>query len=98
MTPKVFHPDEPLRTFEIFSENDDGTVAVPRYWGEGKFGPAGMYAYDVHEADKLAFEGELRSELQREAASASIKQLQEVGGGVLCAMTGFGKFTKSDQT
>ena len=91
VTPKVFHPDEPLRTFEVFSDNDDGTVAVPRYWGESKFGPAGTYACDVHEANNLMFEGTLRSECQREAANLSVRQLREVGGGVLCLPTGIGK-------
>ena len=56
---------------------------MPRYWGESKFGPAGTYACDVHEANDLTFEGTLRSEHQQKAASASIKQLREVGGGVV---------------
>ena len=55
VTPKAFHPDpfglraqgrsEPLRTFEVFLDNDEGTVAVPRYWGEHKFGLSGKGRY-----------------------------------------------------
>ena len=100
VTPKAFHPDpfrlraqgrsEPLRTFEVFLDNDEGTVAVPRYWGEHKFGLSGKISFDVHEADNLAFEGELGSELQQKAANASIKQLRkEKSEGRIVWMTGF---------
>jgi superfamily II DNA or RNA helicase len=93
VTPGVFHPDDVPRTFEVFLDNDDGTVAVPRYWGENKFGRVRGFSGDVHEAKNLIFEGVLRSKCQIRAAELSVKQLREVGGGVLCAMTGFGKTT-----
>ena len=91
VTPKIFYPDELPRTFEVFLDNDDGTVAVPRYWGESKFGRADKFYGDVHDADNLVFEGTLRSECQKQAAFSSVDQLQNSGGGVLCARTGMGK-------
>ena len=33
VTPETYIPDEPLRTFELFLEQDDGTVVVPRLLG-----------------------------------------------------------------
>ena len=93
VTPEAYIPDEPLRTFELFSEQEDGTVVVPRYWGEDKFGSASGFFCNVHDATNLKFSGTLRSELQKHAADSTIEQLWDRGGGVLSMPTGAGKTT-----
>ena len=91
VTPKAFDPDEPARPFSVFARLQDGTVAVPRYWAQERFGPAERFVGRIDIAPNLIFDGNLRSAVQREAVSKSIDVLQKEGGGVLCLPTGTGK-------
>ena len=79
------------QTFEVFVDRHDGTISVPRYWGSDTFGrPVHLFG-NTQTARRLAFKGELRSEIQQNAASASLAQLRNHGGGVLSLYTGLGK-------
>ena len=91
VTPIAYLEDEPLQTFEVFREQDDGTIVVPRYWGENKFGIPYEFHGEVDYVKNLQFIGTLRSERQKEAARLSIEQLRERGGGVLSLVCGAGK-------
>lgn len=79
------------RPFEIFEDRLDGTIAVPRYWGEDNFGPAKKMFGHIYTSKRLIFEGKFRSDIQKDVADKSIKQLKNHGGGVLSLHTGFGK-------
>lgn len=77
--------------FPVFEDRNDGTVAVPRYWGEANFGrPKKIFGY-VQKAGRLIFRGNLKPEIQEDAANKSIEQLKYHGGGVLSMHTGGGK-------
>lgn len=77
--------------FHVFENRQDGTVAVPRYWGEDNFGrPKKLFGY-VQKSKNMVFKGELRSSVQKDAASRSADQLLSHGGGVLSLPCGFGK-------
>lgn len=91
VTPEAFDPSEPPSSFEVFAELNDCTVALPRHWASKRFGHAEEFLGNVHDAPDLSFEGELRSELQKEAAKVSVEKLRTDGGGVLCLPTGTGK-------
>ncbi len=79
------------QTFEVFVDRHDGTISVPRYWGFETFGrPAQLFGH-TQTSRRLTFKGELRSEIQHNAASASLAQLRNHGGGVLSMHTGSGK-------
>ncbi len=80
-----------LEPFPVFEDRHDGTVSVPRYWGEKNFGrPKKLFGY-TSKASRLEFKGELRSDLQKNAVSSSIKHLECYNGGVLSTPTGSGK-------
>ena len=77
--------------FPVFENREDGTVAVPRYWGEENFGrPKRLFGH-VEKAENLVFKGSMRSDLQNDAVNKTIEQLSTHGGGVLSLCTGFGK-------
>lgn len=77
--------------FPVFEYKHDGTVAVPRYWGEHNFGrPKKLFGY-VQKSKNMVFKGELRSFVQKDAAKKSVEQLSSKGGGVLSLFTGCGK-------
>lgn len=79
------------QTFEVFVDRHDGTISVPRYWGFETFGrPAQLFGH-TQTSRRLTFKGDLRSEIQHNAASASLAQLRNHGGGVLSMHTGSGK-------
>ena len=80
-----------VQPFSVFEDRYDGTVAVPRFWGEDHFGRTqGSFGY-IQKAKRLVFRGEMRPGVQQEAAEKTIEQLQACGGGVLSACTGAGK-------
>jgi hypothetical protein len=83
------------KPFSVFEDRHDGTVAIPRYWGEENFGNAEELFGHTESSSNLVFRGSLRSDLQREAVDKSIKQLKTQGGGVLSLFTGCGKTTIS---
>ncbi len=92
VTPKpnpMFNPKP--ESFTVYDDRFDGTVSVPRYWGEEHFGESGRMFGHVEAAEGLVFNGELRSEVQRQAVNASLEQLEKHGGGVLSLPTGVGK-------
>ena len=77
--------------FEVYVQRDDGSVIVPRYWAEKSVGiKRNLFDY-VYRASRLHFQGSLKPGLQQTAASSTIRQLRENGGGVLCLATGVGK-------
>lgn len=80
-----------IKPFPVFEDNDDGTIVVPRYWGEQKFGLAKHVFGHVEKANRLIFDGNLRNDLQKNAADKTINQLINHGGGVLSLATGIGK-------
>ncbi len=82
--------DEP-QPFSVFEDREDGTVAVPRFWGEANFGrPKAVFGY-VEKSQRLVFNGELRSSVQEDAVRKTTEQLLYRGGGLLSARTGLGK-------
>ena len=83
------------KPFSVFENRNDGTIAIPRYWGEDKFGNAKKLFGHTESSNNLVFKGSLRSDLQQEAVDNSIKQLKTHGGGVLSLFTGCGKTTIS---
>lgn len=85
----LFNKD--VQSFRVFEDRQDGTTIVPRYWGEKNFGPPKKIFGYVDKAPRLIFKGELRSDVQREAAAKSVDQLSCRGGGVLSLCTGSGK-------
>lgn len=92
---KGLYYNEEAKPFQVFEDRYDETVAIPRYWGEDKFGKANEQLGHVEHASNLIFRGNLRSDLQQEAVDKSINQLKTHGGGVLSLFTGFGKTTIS---
>lgn len=79
------------KPFAVFEDRHDGTVAVPRYWGENTFGrPKKLFGH-IQKSDRLIFRGQLRSSVQEDAVSKSVQQLSNSGGGVLSIATGVGK-------
>lgn len=87
---KFFNNREVL-PFPVFEDINNGTIAVPRYWGEKEFGRAKREFGHVENTERLVFKGCLRNEVQKDAVSATIKQLSDHGGGVLSLATGIGK-------
>ena len=80
-----------VQPFTVYEDRYDGTLAVPRFWGEEHFGRTqGSFGY-VQKANRLVFKGEMRPGVQQEAAEKTIEQLQKCGGGVLSLETGRGK-------
>ena len=80
-----------VQPFAVYEDRYDGTIAVPRFWGEEHFGRTqGSFGY-VQKANRLVFKGEMRPGVQHEAAEKTIEQLQTYGGGVLSLETGLGK-------
>ena len=82
--------EEP-QPFPVFECRHDGTVAVPRFWGRDNFGRPKAEFGHVEKAARLVFNGELKSELQKDAFIKTRKQLVSYGGGVLSLFTGCGK-------
>ena len=80
-----------VQPFAVYEDRYDGTVAVPRFWGEEHFGSAQELFGYVQKANRLVFKGEMRPGVQQEAADKTIEQLHNHGGGVLSLPTGFGK-------
>ena len=60
----------------MYEDRYDGTVAVPRFWGEEHFGSAQKLFGYVQKANRLVFKGEMRPGVQHEAAEKTIEQLQ----------------------
>lgn len=79
------------QTFKVFVNRDDGTIAIPRFWGIQNFGRPVNFMEPSKIAHRLTFRGELRSDLQMTAVDASMNQLRSHGGGVLSLATGEGK-------
>lgn len=75
---------------QIFLDNKNGTMVVPRYWAEEKFGYAEDMFTGILKAN-ITFNGLLKSSVQIDAKEASIEQLKRHGGGVLSLPTGTGK-------
>ena len=88
--PNPMYNPKPER-FTVYDDRYDGTISVPRFWGEEHFGSSGCMFGRIEATDNLVFNGSLRSDLQREAVEASLEQLSERGGGVLSLPTGVGK-------
>lgn len=80
-----------VQPFPVYEDRYDGTIAVPRFWGEERFGCAQKFFGYVQKANRLVFKGEMRPGVQQEAAEKTIEQLQNHGGGVLSLETGRGK-------
>ena len=80
-----------VQPFAVYEDRYDGTVAVPRFWGEEHFGRTQESFGYVQKANRLVFKGEMRPGVQQEAADKTIEQLHNHGGGVLSLPTGFGK-------
>ena len=77
--------------FSVFEDRQNGTIAVPRYWGEDNFGrPKKLFGH-VQKSNKMVFRGELRSSVQEDAVAKSVEQLSSKGGGVLSLPCGAGK-------
>ncbi len=85
-----YHAEEP-KPFAVFEDRGDGTVSVPRHWGEENYGRPVSAFGRVHMTKKMRFSGELRSSVQEDASKKSVEQLLTRGGGVLSARTGLGK-------
>ena len=80
-----------VQPFPVYEDRYDGTIAVPRFWGNYHFGRTqGSFGY-IQKAKRLIFRGEMRPGVQQEAAKKTIEQLQTYGGGVLSLETGGGK-------
>ena len=80
-----------VQPFPVYEDRYDGTVAVPRFWGEKNFGRTQELFGYIQKANRLVFKGEMRPGVQQEAAEKTIEQLQTCGGGILSACTGMGK-------
>ena len=93
-TKNPFFKEEP-QPFPVFECRGDGTVVVPRFWGDENFGRPKTAFGHVEEATRLVFNGVLRSAVQEEAVEKATSQLRSRGGGILSARTGLGKTTIS---
>ena len=83
--------DNDVQPFPVFEDMYDGTVVVPRFWGEKNFGRAKSMFEHVEVAEGLVFMGCLKKGVQIESAKKTIEQLSSNGGGVLSLATGIGK-------
>ena len=93
VAPVTLNDDFPKK-FKVFKRNDTHVV-VPRYWAlENLKRLPVTHDYGVVEPmnTTVKFTGSLRKELkQTEATDALLKQLRDMGGGILSLDTGFGK-------
>jgi hypothetical protein len=93
VAPVTLNNDFPKK-FKVFKRNDTHVV-VPKYWAleNLKRLPVTHEYGDVKPMNTtVKFTGSLRKELkQTEATDALLKQLKNVGGGILSLDTGFGK-------
>ena len=83
-------------SFKVFRQiKGEKSLAVPRYYGLGRFGPPARDARPDHaRAPGIVFTGRLRDATrQNEAFAAGVKAFEEKGGGVLSLPCGFGKTT-----
>jgi superfamily II DNA or RNA helicase len=93
VAPVTLNDDFPKK-FKVFKRNDSHVV-VPKFWAlENLKRLPVTHEYGVVEPMKssVKFTGSLRKELKQiEATDALLKQLRDVGGGILSLDTGFGK-------
>ena len=93
VAPVTLNDDFPKK-FKVFKRNDSHVV-VPKYWAlENLKRLSATHEYgDIQTMNPVVkFTGTLRKELKQvEATSALLKQLKNVGGGILSLDTGFGK-------
>ncbi len=90
-----FFKEDP-QPFPVFECRGDGTVAVPRFWGDENFGRPKAEFGHVEKAPRLVFNGELRSSAQKDAVEKATHHLRSRGGGILSSKTGFGKCHAKD--
>jgi hypothetical protein len=93
VAPVTLNDDFPKK-FKVFKRNDTH-VTVPKYWALKNLKRLSVtHEYGVVEPMKplVKFTGSLRKELKQvEATDAFLKQLRDIGGGILSLDTGFGK-------
>lgn len=86
--------DEFPKKFKVFKRNNE-TVTVPKFWALEnlkRFPVTHEYGNIQSMNTTVKFTGSLRKELkQTEATDALLKQLRDIGGGILSLDTGFGK-------
>jgi superfamily II DNA or RNA helicase len=76
--------------FSLYSYSKDRLyIAVPRYYGENKFGPAKKQDFDPEDID-IEFTKSLRDN-QKDIIENCIKYIKKNGGGLLSVPCGFGK-------
>ena len=89
---KPFVPGSPVqiqKTFPAYRESDK-KIYVPRYFGEGIFGPAKDIKISEGEHIDLSFQGTLR-ENQTPVVNKYLEHIKDGGGGLLELPCGFGK-------
>ena len=93
VAPVTLNDDFPKK-FKVFQRNDTHVV-VPKFWAlenMKRFQMTHEYGNIQSMNTSVKFTGSLRKELkQDEATDALLKQLRDVGGGILSLDTGFGK-------
>lgn len=93
VAPVTLNDDFPKK-FKVFKRNNE-TVTVPKYWAleNLKRLPVTHEYGNIQSMNTtVQFTGSLRKELkQTEATDALLKQLRDIGGGLLSLDTGFGK-------
>lgn len=93
VAPVTLNDDFPKK-FKVFKRNDE-TVTVPKFWALEnlkRFPVTHEYGNIQSMNTSVKFTGSLRKELKQiEATDALLKQLLNIGGGILSLDTGFGK-------
>jgi len=90
-TNKFFNKHSVL--FPVYKIRDDGLYQVPRHWAYDNLNvsfESSDYG-NSYRSNKMVFNGELKNDLQQEAALSCLYQLDAKGGGVLSLPTGAGK-------
>ena len=81
----------PVRNYYLFSQNQNNTFRIPRYYGQEIIGKPDKVTFKYKKQNKnLKFNGKLKPS-QLPAIEATIKAFNNIGGGILCLPCGMGK-------